>query len=59
MKENINREEHSNITIFKIVAFAFFLKSLICVASTIDFIFFKALRTIKPAIKHSWESGGL
>ena len=34
--ENINREKYSNITIFVIVAFAFFLKLLICVTSKVD-----------------------
>ena len=40
------------------VAFAFFLKLLIFVASKVDFNFFKALRTLKQAIKQSWGSGG-
>ena len=41
MGENINREEHSNITVVEIVAFAFFLKLFICVESKVDFIFLK------------------
>ena len=47
MGKNLNREEHSNITTFVTVALAFFLKLLICVASKVDFKFFKALRILK------------
>ena len=59
MGENINREEHSNITIFVIEAFTFFLKLLICVTSKVDLNFFKELGILKPEIKQSWGSGGL
>ena len=58
MGKNLNREEHSNITIFVTVALAFFLKLLICVASKVDFKFFKALRILKRAINHSRGFGG-
>ena len=58
MEENINREEHSNITIFVMVAFAFFLKLLICAASEVHFNFLKSWRKLKRAIKRSLGSGG-
>lgn len=58
MEENMNREEHSNATIFVMVAFAFILKLLICVASKVHFNFLKSWRKLKRAMKRSLGSGG-
>ena len=58
MEENMNREEHSNITIFVMVASAFFLKLLICVTSKVHFNFLKPWRKRKRVIKRSLGSGG-
>ena len=54
----MNREEHSNATIFVMVAFAFILKLLICVASKVHFNFLKSWRKLKRAMKRSLGSGG-
>ena len=47
----MNREEHSSITIFLIVAFAFFLKLFICVAPKVHFNFFKVFENTQASKK--------